>query len=104
MCFSTDNLNCVNQKTKGMIKRDYKNGKEYYSIMWSRMNGFLKEYGVTTCGHEDFIPESLFYLLGMKASNDSARKFQMWLATEVIPSIRKHSAFIADSENVDENL
>ena len=86
----------------GMIKRDYKKGKEYYSIMWSRVEGYLKEYGVTTCGHEDFIPESLFYLLGMKASNDSARKFQMWLATEVIPSIRKHGAFIADSENVDE--
>lgn len=71
-------------------------------IRWSRVEGYLKEYGVTTCGHEDFIPESLFYLLGMKASNDSARKFQMWLATEVIPSIRKHGAFIADSENVDE--
>lgn len=72
-------------------------------IRWSRVEGYLKEFGVTTCGHEDFIPESLFYLLGMKASNDTARKFQMWLATEVIPSIRKHGAFIADSENVDEH-
>lgn len=42
-------------------------------------------------------------MLGMKASNDTARNFQMWLAMEVIPSIRKHGAFIADSENVDEN-
>lgn len=71
-------------------------------IRWSRVEGYLEEYGVTTCGHEDFIPESLFYLLGMKASNDTAKKFQIWLATEVIPSIRKHGAFIADSENVDE--
>ena len=71
-------------------------------IRWARVEGYLKEFGVTTCGHDDFIPESLFYLLGMKASNDSARKFQMWLATEVIPSIRKHGAFIADSENVDD--
>ncbi len=87
----------------GMIKRDYKKGKEYYSIMWSRMNGFLKELGFAhMCAKDDFIQESIFYLLGMKASNDSARKFQMWLATEVIPSIRKHGAFIADSENVDE--
>lgn len=67
------------------------------------MNGFLKELGFAhMCAKDDFIPESIFYLLGMKASNDSARKFQMWLATEVIPSIRKHGAFIADSENVDE--
>lgn len=79
----------------GMIKRDYKKGKEYYSIMWSRMNGFLKELGFAhMCAKDDFIQESIFYLLGMKASNDSARKFQMWLATEVIPSIRKHGAFI----------
>lgn len=40
----------------------------------------------------------------MKASNKTAKKFQMWLATDVIPSIRKHGAFIADSENVDEEF
>lgn len=40
----------------------------------------------------------------MKASNQTAQKFQMWLATEVIPSIRKHGAFIADSENIDEDF
>lgn len=28
----------------------------------------------------------------------------MWLAAEVIPSIRKHGAFIAGSENVDEDF
>lgn len=77
------------------------NGKIY--IIWKRVNAFLHELGVSTeVSKEDFIPESLFYMLGMKASNDTARKFQMWLATEVIPSIRKHGAFIADSENVDE--
>lgn len=79
-----------------------KNYKMY--IMWDRFNGFCRELGFPhLCGKEDFIPESIFYLLGMKASNDTARKFQMWLAMEVIPSIRKHGAFIADSENVDEN-
>lgn len=53
---------------------------------------------------ENFIPESLFYLLGMKLSNETARKFQMWLTIDVIPSIRKHGAFIADSENADEDF
>ena len=38
----------------------------------------------------------------MKASNDTAKEFQMWLAKDVIPSIRKHGAFIADSPNIDE--
>ena len=41
-------------------------------------------------GKDDYIPESLFYLLGMKANNDVAKKFQMWLATEVLPSMRKY--------------
>lgn len=80
-----------------------KNGKQY--VMWDRINSFCTELGFPhKCGKDDFIPETLFYLLGMKASNDTARKFQMWLATEVIPSIRKHGAFIADIENVDEDF
>ena len=80
-----------------------KNGKTY--VKWERVNGFCKEFGFSPqVGKDDFIPETLFYLLGMKASNEIARKFQMWLATEVIPSIRKHGAFIADSENIDEDF
>ena len=41
-------------------------------------------------------------MLEMKAGNASAINFQMWFALDVIPSIRKHGAFIADSKNVDE--
>lgn len=74
-------------------------------VRWARINEYCIELGFPhKCGKDDFIPETLFYLLGMKASNETARKFQMWLATEVIPSIRKHGAFIADSENVDEDF
>lgn len=63
-----------------------KNGKIY--IMWDRFNNFCEELGFPhKCGKDDFIPESIFYLLGMKASNDIARKFQMWLATEVISNV-----------------
>lgn len=66
---------------------------------WRTINGFINDLGFSQeVAKDDFIPETLFYLLGMKASNETARKFQMWLATEVIPSIRKHGAFIADSE------
>jgi len=89
----------------GWSRTEHRNGKEYKSVLWSRINGYCIELGFAhKCAKEDFIPESLFYLLGMKASNDTARKFQMWLATDVIPSIRKHGAFIADSENVDEDF
>ena len=78
-----------------------KSGKNY--VMWDRFNNFCEGFGFPhKCGKDDFIPETLFYLLGMKASNDSAKEFQMWLAKDVIPSIRKHGAFIADSPNIDE--
>lgn len=77
-----------------------KHGKEY--VKWDRLNSYIKDIGFSPqVGKDDFIPETLFYLLGMKASNDKAKEFQMWLAKDVIPSIRKHGAFIADSPNVD---
>ena len=53
-------------------------------------------------GTNDFIPESLFYLLGMKASNESAKKFQMWLAVDVIPQIRKTGGYIPVQEGESE--
>lgn len=89
----------------GWSRTETRNGKEYKSVRWATVNGYCKDLGfANNLAKDDFIPESLFYLLGMKASNETARKFQMWLATEVIPSIRKHGAFIADSENIDEDF
>lgn len=89
----------------GWSRTENRNGKEYKSVRWATVNEYCNEFGfANNLAKEDFIPETLFYLLGMKASNETARKFQMWLATEVIPSIRKHGAFIADSENVDEDF
>ena len=44
-------------------------------------------------GTNDFIPESLFYLLAMKANNKVAQEFQKWLAVEVIPQIRKTGSY-----------
>lgn len=55
-----------------------KNGKTY--VKWERVNSFCKEFGFSPqVGKDDFIPETLFYLLGMKASNETARKFQCGL-------------------------
>ena len=59
-------------------------------VRWARMNGYCEEIGFPNkLGKDDYIPESLFYRLGMKANNAVADKFQNWLAMEVIPSIRK---------------
>lgn len=90
----------------GMIKKDYKNDKTYIRPNMSGINVHLKSFGITDSEFtkDDFIHESYIYLLAMKASNQTAQKFQMWLATVVIPSIRKHGAYIADGENVDEDF
>jgi prophage antirepressor-like protein len=38
---------------------------------------------------DDFLPESLFYLLGMKASNERAQKYQRRVTSEVLPLFRE---------------
>ncbi|EGS9997879.1 hypothetical protein I9Y31_000054 [Clostridium perfringens] len=69
-----------------------KNNKKYPK--WERMNGFISEFeNSPLVGKGDYIPESLFYLLAMKANNEVARKFQTWLAVEVIPAIRKSGQY-----------
>lgn len=77
-----------------------KNGRIYRSIRWSAINNYCKEFGFCSkLQKDDFIPESLFYLLAMKANNDSAKKFQMWLAVDVIPEIRKGGQYISKQKS-----
>ena len=74
---------------------EVKSGKQY--VRWRTLNSYCKEVGFSQeVAKDDFIPESVFYLLGMKANNDIAKKFQMWLATDVLPSMRKHGMYATD--------
>ena len=65
-------------------------------IRWERVEGYLSELDVPTSGHGDFIPENIFYRLAMKAKNEIAEKFQAKVADEIIPSIRKHGAYMTE--------
>lgn len=66
-------------------------------VRWNRVNKYISEFGsYPQVGTNDFIPESLFYLLAMKANNELAKKFQVWLATEVLPSMRKYGMYATD--------
>lgn len=77
-----------------------KSGNEV--VRWARVNDYCKELGFPhKCGKDDYIPESLFYMLGMKASNKVAQEFQKWLAVDVIPSIRKNGTYSIKEEKVD---
>lgn len=75
-----------------------KNGKEY--VKWERVNAFIRELGFSPLvGKDDYIPESLFYLLGMKANNEVAQEFQRWIAIDVLPKIRKSMEYNKDGDN-----
>ena len=77
-------------------------------VRWERVNRYLTEFGfVPTRGHgvtsNDFLPENMVYRLGFKASNETAQKFQALLADKVLPSIRKHGAYLTP-EKIEEVL
>lgn len=64
-------------------------------VNWTRVRCYLSSFGVVQkCTTGDYIPENVFYRLAMKAKNEAAEKFQAFIADEVIPSIRKHGAYM----------
>lgn len=80
-----------------------KSGNEV--VRWNRVNQYIEELNFPhKCGKGDYIPESLFYLLGMKANNDVARKFQTWLAVDVIPQIRKTGSYKSNQNSINPEL
>lgn len=71
-------------------------------VRWNTVHKYLSDLGVATfCNGSDyrsmcpdFIPENIFYRLAMKAKNEAAEHFQAKVADEIIPSIRKHGAYM----------
>ena len=83
----------------GFVQVTVQNGKEYTKVRWSRVEGFLNEFGFAPqveqnqTPHDYYIPENIFYRLCMKAKNEVAEKFQAKVADEIIPSIRKTGSY-----------
>ena len=83
----------------GFVQVTVQNGKEYAKVRWSRVEGFLNEFGFAPLveqngnPHDYYIPENIFYRLCMKAKNEVAEKFQAKVADEIIPSIRKTGGY-----------
>lgn len=89
----------------GWTKTETKNGKSYTSVRWERMNGFSTECGFAhEWSKDEYVPESLFYMLGFKAGNDRALKYQQWLAMEVLPSLRKNGSYEMPKEEKKDKL
>ncbi|MGX5634292.1 phage antirepressor KilAC domain-containing protein [Bacillus thuringiensis] len=81
----------VEQVAKSLGIARTKNDKVY--VRWDRVNSYLPKNSPQV-GKGDLIPESIVYKLAFKASNDIAEQFQDWLAIEVLPSVRKHGAYM----------
>ncbi|SJX69140.1 Phage antirepressor protein [Weissella confusa] len=71
-----------------------KSGKNY--VRWPRVNEYLGlSTDVSKVAKGDFITEPQFYKLAIKANNETAERFQDWVTTEVLPSIRKTGGYQA---------
>jgi anti-repressor protein len=80
--------NCV----RGLGFTQEKNGTEY--VRWETVNGYLTDLGFSHLVGKEFIPENVFYRLAMKAKNETAEIFQIKVADEILPSIRKHGTYM----------
>jgi len=77
------------------------NGVEY--IRWARVNEYLGG-NLPDVAKGDMIPEPMVYKLAFKASNETAEKYQDWLAIDVIPQIRKSGTYMPDASKLSPEL
>jgi mRNA-degrading endonuclease toxin of MazEF toxin-antitoxin module/prophage antirepressor-like protein len=88
---------------RGLGFTQMKNGYEY--VRWERVYEYLESFEFSPqVGKENFIPENIFYLLAMKANNETAIAFQMKVASEILPSIRKTGTYSVQSKSALEAL
>ena len=93
-CYEQDGTAYLKLETvaRGLGFTQIKNNVEY--VKWERVNKYLQELNSPQVGKDAFIPENIFYRLAMKAKNEVAERFQAKIADEVIPSIRRHGAYM----------
>ena len=80
---------------RGLGFVDIKNNVEY--VRWVRVRKYLSDFNFSTSGENDFIPENVFYLLCMKASNEVAKQFQLKVANEILPQIRQSGMYMTEN-------
>ena len=85
----------------GFTKKENKNGKNYISIRWDRITKYMKDFGLDhEWSKEDFIREETFYRLAMKAKNEIGVAFQVLVANEILPTIRKTGSYSINQNRI----
>ncbi len=93
-CFEKDGIAYLRLETvaRGLGFTEIKNGIEY--IKWRRVETYLRELSFATCGERpEFVPESVFYMLAMKANNETAHRFQWRIANDILPTLRRTGTY-----------
>lgn len=68
----------------GLVKAEFKNGKEYKTIRMDRINKYSKEYGFDhKWAKTDYMPEDFFYWLMFKVENDRSIEFRKRFSTNL---------------------
>lgn len=75
----------------GLGITDEKSGLTY--VRWNRVNKYLFATSGENVKRGDFITEPQFYKLAIKANNETAERFQDWVTSEVLPSIRQTGGY-----------
>lgn len=68
--------------------------KQFIMVWWADSQNGNVPIGQTKTA---FINESGLYSLILSSKLDSAKRFKHWVTSEVLPSIRKHGAYMTDS-------
>ena len=76
-------------------------GKTY--AFKSRIDKVIKNADIKPCVHHvhNYLTEEMVYDFMLEAHTEPCKRFKKWLSKEVLPSIRKHGAYVG--ENADEN-
>ena len=76
-------------------------GKEY--AFKSRIDKVVENAEINMCLHgvNNYLTEEMVYDFMLEAHTEPCKRFKKWLSKEVLPSIRKHGAYVG--ENADEN-
>ncbi|MDQ0299685.1 anti-repressor protein [Salibacterium salarium] len=79
--------------------------KGTHYLRYDRINNVIKKLDITTVDHDGqlFIDESGLYDFIFEAGTEKARDFRKWVTAEVLPSIRKHGAYMTP-EKIEETL
>lgn len=80
-------------------------GKDYFKIEKTRIEKVAKNAEISTLAHggQTYLTEENLYDFMLEARTKKCKAFRKWVTKEVLPSIRKHGAYITE-KTLDEML